>query len=80
VLELAGITRENLEVTASATRLKVRGDRPAAEFYAKAYHHCVERPHGRFERIIPLPARISPDYIETDFNVGVLTIKMPKES
>jgi HSP20 family protein len=34
--------------------------------------------YGRFQRIVPLPAKIQNDKVQAEFNNGVLCLTMPK--
>jgi HSP20 family protein len=34
--------------------------------------------YGKFQRVIPLPARIQHDQVKADYQNGVLSLSMPK--
>ena len=41
-------------------------------------HRRSERPHGEWERAIPLPDRVQEEQMSADFVNGVLTVHLPK--
>ena len=43
----------------------------------KTYHR-LERRHGEFQRVLPLPENVDEECIEASFRDGVLTIVVPK--
>jgi HSP20 family protein len=80
-VELAGVDQATMEVSAEPRRLAIRGVRPLPE------PPCDEAPavqvlaleinHGRFERILELPADIDPDGVTAEHRNGLLWIKLP---
>ena len=55
VIALPGVAREDVEVVVAHGKLTVRGARrwPCLQRPARVYR--IELPHGRFERILPMP-------------------------
>jgi HSP20 family protein len=79
VMNLAGVRREDLEISFQDNCLCLGGERvqdiPAGTV---ARYHQLEMGQGRFERIISIPARIIEDEIEAAYADGLLTVRMKK--
>jgi HSP20 family protein len=77
-VDLAGVEREAIKLAVAGNTLLLAGtrDQPritegaAAEFYS-------ERPYGKFERRIPLPAPIPAPQLRAELRDGVLRIWVP---
>jgi HSP20 family protein len=80
-LELAGVNRSEIEVRAEARRLIVRGTRampePDCDEEPAAQILALEIDHGRFERVLELPAEVEHDRVTAEFRNGLLWIKLP---
>ncbi|MCC7417044.1 MAG: Hsp20/alpha crystallin family protein [Acidobacteria bacterium] len=79
--EVAGLTRDQIEIHVEASRVTIRGARaarPAGAEMPCAQFHRVERGHGRFSRTFALPDPIEADAVAADLKDGVLTITIPK--
>lgn len=74
-LELAGVTRENIDLTYREGELRVRGGRPGSE--GPEDYWLMEMPHGRFERVVEIPLPVDPDGIEAVCKDGLLEIRLP---
>lgn len=77
--ELPGLRAEDLQVTAEAHRLTLRGER-RIEYPAdpQTSLHRIERPSGVFRRTIELPQAADTEKIEAIYRHGVLTVRVPK--
>jgi HSP20 family molecular chaperone IbpA len=75
-IELPGVPRDRLNVTAVGDHLVVRGERPNGRLAGAVVRH-QERTFGPFQRIIALPPRVRRDAIEASFSHGVLILTMP---
>jgi HSP20 family protein len=78
--ELAGLTRDQIDIHAEESRIVIRGERSAGagrDIPCEQYHR-VERGHGRFSRAFALPEPIDVDRIAADLKDGILTVNMPK--
>ena len=75
--ELPGLTEKDLELTATATTLALRGERKveAPEGYST---HRSERSSFRFARTFELPAKVDSGRVEARLEHGVLTVTLPK--
>jgi HSP20 family protein len=79
-VELAGVDRDALEVRAEPRRLVIRGHRaapePACDDPAMQVL-ALEIDHGRFERVLELPAEVEPDRVAAEHRNGLLWIRLP---
>ena len=79
VAELPGVSRDEVDVSATAESLTIRGTRrgPGCE---PAHYVRLERGHGRFARHFSFGTRVDVSGVQADFADGVLTITLPKAS
>ncbi len=78
LVDLPGMTREDLELTFENGMLTVSGERrPDWEPEIKGLHRR-ERAHGRFVRSFTLPQGMDLERIQAKFDNGVLRILVPK--
>lgn len=79
-LELPGVDPSQVDVTAEARVLKIRGQKDIARTEGDAEQRWVstERISGSFARSFRLPAQIREDAIEARYAHGVLTVTVPK--
>jgi HSP20 family protein len=77
-LELAGVSPEQVEVTAEPGALTVKGRRPAPTPVDGESVHIAERTFGEFRRQFRLPDAVETSKIDATFTHGVLTITLPK--
>jgi len=54
------------------------GERRARRTGAGATYLCLERPHGRFERTIPLDAPLDVARARASLSGGLLTVTLPR--
>jgi len=78
LVEVPGLTPESLKVSFRERALVLHGDRRAPRPGAGARFHCLERPHGRFERAIPLDVPVDVQHARATLRGGVLTITVPR--
>ena len=57
-VEVPGLPPEALRVVYRERELVLAGERRARRMGPGATYHCLERPHGRFERTIPLDVAV----------------------
>jgi HSP20 family protein len=78
-IEVPGTPLDSLRVSFRDRHLTVTGERrerrPAA---AAASFHCMERPQGRFTRIVMLDVAVDIEAAEAKLAGGVLTVSMPR--
>ncbi|MGE5242638.1 MAG: Hsp20/alpha crystallin family protein [Betaproteobacteria bacterium] len=81
--ELAGLSRDQIEIHAEDNRITLRGERAsgpggAGHAIPCEQYHRVERGHGRFSRAFVLPEAVQVDAVRADLKDGVLTVTIPK--
>ena len=77
VIELPGISKEDLTIEAKAATLRISG-RKTANYDQKASFHRRERVFGSFDRTISLPVRIDADAIRAEYRDGMLALFIPR--
>lgn len=80
-VELAGVDRSAIEVRAEARRLIIRGTRsipePSCNDEPAIQVLALEIDHGRFERVLELPAEVEPKQVTAEHGNGLLWIRLP---
>jgi HSP20 family protein len=78
VIEVPGLAPEALRVAFRRGALVVTGERRARRSGGSASFLCLERPHGRFERTIPLEIPLDVARARASVSGGLLTVTVPK--
>lgn len=73
-----GLSGQDLDVTLAGHMLTLKGEFPAGPAQEGETVHDRERPAGRFQRSIPLPAGVDPDTIQAECRNGVLEITVSR--
>lgn len=76
--ELAGMKKEDIEVTLHDGTLNIAGERKAEQKVEEAGLYRSERFFGRFQRAINLPAPVDGTKVKADYKDGILTVTLPK--
>jgi HSP20 family protein len=77
VAEMPGVKPEDVTISVEGDRLTIKGTKePVAENAEKVHRH--ERAYGAFEREFRLSVSIDSSRIKASYDLGVLTITMPK--
>lgn len=76
-VELAGMSREDLEISIEGTSLKVRGQRPDGCRPPKCTFLVMEINYGSFEMVIPLPSGYDAARAKAAYQNGFLRIEVP---
>lgn len=76
--EVAGLSRESIEVSVKGEELTLRGERVTSVAEAKANYHRRERDGGKFRRVVTLPLPVDADNIRATYKNGVLEIEIPR--
>ena len=76
-MELAGLERDEIDITYKNDTVVVRGVRHDNFEEPKETFWQLEIAHGPFERTVKLPAQIDPDRTEARYERGLLIIKLP---
>ena len=79
-MELAGIEREDLEITLDDRLLLVRGYRrdPCRQKHQRCSFRQMEIDYGFFERRIVIPRTIDGNRVRATFHNGFLHVELPK--
>ena len=75
-LELAGVRREDIEVTAQGQRLSIRGRRRDSTLVEGLQHHSLEIAYSEFERRLELPCDLDRAEISAEFQDGMLIVRI----
>jgi len=76
--DLAGVPREDLDISITGETLVVRGVKKAQEGEDRLRYQRRERGTGEFSRTIVLPDKVDVDRIEAKMEAGILTVRLPK--
>lgn len=77
-MEVPGIEAKDLDIKVTAEAVSVSGERKSEIKSDDRGMYRSEFRYGRFQRIIPLPARIQNDKVQAEFKNGILCLTMPK--
>ncbi len=81
IVELPGLSRDQIEIHAEDTRVLIRGAREGSgcvKNVACEQYHRIERGHGPFSRAFQLPEASDVERITADLKDGLLTVTLPK--
>ena len=73
-LEVPGMEAKDLDIQVMADRVAISGERKS-EIKEKTR---TEFRYGKFQRVIPLPARIQNTNVTADYKDGILNLTLPK--
>jgi len=76
--ELAGMKKEDIEVTLHEGTLSIAGERKTEKKVEEAGLYRSERFFGRFQRAVTLPAPVDGSKVKADYKDGILTVTLPK--
>ena len=77
--DLPGVSPEDIEITADAGVLTIKGERKAAQPAAEGSYQRVERVAGNFVHRFTLPEAAQTDAIKATHVNGVLELSIPKQ-
>lgn len=77
--EIAGVSKENLEVEINTKAVKIFGTRSAIPLQKNARYRLAEIQFGTFERILFLPAPIDTEKVSASYSNGFLQIRLAKK-
>jgi HSP20 family protein len=78
LLDIPGVDADGVEVHYDDGVLSVRGERQTHQESSDSRYHRVERSYGQFFRSFRVGTDVDADAIEASFDVGVLTLRVPK--
>jgi HSP20 family protein len=76
-LDLPGVDAKEVEVTAEAGILTIKGERKKAHDVKDADYQYSEVFAGRFERRLPLPQGVDTEKLQARYNQGILEVSVP---
>ena len=76
--ELPGVDTKEIDISATADSITLRGERNVPQVSEEISYHQREREFGTFKRIINLPTKINTDKINASYKNGILTVVLPK--
>jgi HSP20 family protein len=76
--ELAGFSKENLNIEIKERALLLRGSRPRESEVNEEHYHCMEWPSGAFQRCFLLPTIIDQENVTVSYKDGVFKLRLPK--
>jgi HSP20 family protein len=79
VVELAGVTREEVSVVFDDGKLHIRGARTDGTPHGNRRYRQMEICYNEFGRSVYLPDNVDPDGITAKIDNGLMTIKAPKK-
>jgi HSP20 family protein len=77
-LEIPGMEAKDLDIQVTENTVAIRGERKSE---TKSDDKGVTRSefhYGKFERVIPLPARIQNTNVKAEYKDGILNLNLPK--
>ena len=77
-LEVPGMEAEDLDIQVMADRVAISGERKSETKSEEDGRTRSEFRYGKFQRVIPLPARIQNTNVTADYKDGILNLTLPK--
>ncbi len=78
VVEVPGLSAESLRVALRGGALVVSGERRGRRTGGEVSFLCLERPHGRFQRTVPLDVPLDAGHARATLGGGLLTVTVPR--
>ncbi|MBE9098802.1 Hsp20/alpha crystallin family protein [Vacuolonema iberomarrocanum] len=77
-LEVPGMEAKDLNVEVTAEAVSISGERKSENKSEEKGLYRSEFRYGKFQRVIPLPARIDNQNVQAEYKDGVLNLNLPK--
>jgi HSP20 family protein len=77
-LEVPGMEAKDLDVQVTAESVSISGERRSETRTEEKGVTRSEFRYGKFQRIIPLPARIDNQNVQAEYKDGILRLTLPK--
>jgi HSP20 family protein len=77
-LEVPGLEAKDLDVRVTEQAVAISGERQSQRKTEQGGMTRSEFRYGKFQRVIPLPARVKNDQVKADYTNGVLSLSLPK--
>jgi HSP20 family protein len=78
VAEVPGVKPENVKILVESNVLTIQGTKEQAAETKTEKVHRYERAYGALERTFTLPATVDAEHIKANYEMGVLTLTLPK--
>jgi HSP20 family protein len=79
-VELAGVRPEDIHVSVAGSRLTIQGQRRDWLSEEGCCHHRMEISYSQFERTLELPCNLEKARITTDYQHGLLLVRIATET
>jgi HSP20 family molecular chaperone IbpA len=79
-VDLAGAHEDDLDIQLFEDVIVVAGHRRLPPPTSGALYHAAAIRQGAFQLVLPLPAAIDPDRVETHYERGILRVILPKRA
>ena len=76
--EIAGVTRDHLQISTEGNQIRVRGCRADAKRSSSCRFLVMEIDFGCFESVVDVPPEFDLSSAEATFENGLLTIEVPR--
>jgi len=77
-LEVPGLEAKDIDVRVTEQAVAITGERQSQTKTEERGMTRSEFRYGKFQRVVPLPARVQNDKVQADYNNGVLSLSLPK--
>ena len=77
-LEVPGMDAKDIDVQVSAEAVSISGERKEETRTEEEGMTRTEFRYGKFQRVIPLPARVQNTDVQAEYKDGVLKLMLPK--
>ena len=77
-LEVPGMDAKDIDVQVSAEAVSISGERKEETRTEEKGMTRTEFRYGRFQRVIPLPARVQNTDVKAEYKNGILQMTLPK--
>jgi HSP20 family protein len=78
VAEVPGVKPEDVKIFVEGNLLTIKGTKEEVAEQKAEKVHRYERNYGAFERTFTLPTAVAPEKIKATYELGLLTITLPK--
>jgi len=77
-LEVPGLEAKDIDVRVTEQAVAISGERQSETKKEERGMTRSEFRYGKFQRVIPLPARVQNDQVQADYKNGILSLMLPK--
>jgi HSP20 family protein len=77
-IEVPGMDAKDLDVEVTEKAVSIKGERKSEQKTEENGRTRSEFYYGRYERVIPLPARVENTNVKAEYKDGILSLNLPK--